>query len=106
MRLSYSAPPACAACYGQDPKARHVDFEAAYDGPVLNATGEAPMQVDDLIICENCVRNAATLVGMIEASDDAAASKIERIERELAQERKERIDLSQRLQTIKAVTAE
>jgi len=34
-----------------------VDFEAAYDGPVIPGTPE-PVPVDDLVICENCLAEA------------------------------------------------
>ena len=44
----------CAACYSFTNK-RLVDFGAAFDGPVL----ETGMQIDDLILCEDCVRSAA-----------------------------------------------
>ena len=34
-----------------------MDFEAAYDGPVIPGTPE-PIPVDDLVICENCLAEA------------------------------------------------
>lgn len=43
----------CAACYQFD-NGPHVDMSAAFDGPVL----ENGMTIDDLILCENCVRSA------------------------------------------------
>jgi hypothetical protein len=56
-------PPACASCGGQYPDRRHVDFGSAWDGPVLNqlevaVQGATPMTVDDLKVCESCVREA------------------------------------------------
>lgn len=44
----------CASCYTFTNK-RLVDLGAAFDGPVL----ETGMQIDDLILCEDCVRAAA-----------------------------------------------
>lgn len=44
-----------------------MDFEAAWDGPIANAvevitSGVTPVQVDDLIVCENCLREAFNLL--------------------------------------------
>jgi len=52
-------PAYCASCYQQDP-VRYVDFEAAYDGPVI--PGSPRVTVDDLIICENCLGSAFALL--------------------------------------------
>jgi hypothetical protein len=38
-----------------------VDFEAAYDGPVVPGTPE-PVPVDDLVICESCLAEAFALL--------------------------------------------
>lgn len=38
-----------------------MDFEAAYDGPVVPGTPE-PVPVDDLVICENCLSEAFALL--------------------------------------------
>ena len=43
------------------PRARHVDFEAAWDGPVVNNNGTA-YSVDELVICEDCMRAAYELL--------------------------------------------
>jgi hypothetical protein len=40
-----------------------VDFEAAYDGPVVPGTPE-PVPIDDLVICEPCLREAAVLLDL------------------------------------------
>lgn len=61
IRLAETPPPACAACNGQYPERRHVDFGASYDGPVLD--GAKAMQIDDLIVCEECLSAAAALIG-------------------------------------------
>lgn len=68
-----AAPPAfCAACYQAKPDSRHVDFEAAYDGPTFASTpgevaGGKVITVDDLVICEDCLRIAAILLGLGDA---------------------------------------
>ncbi len=38
-----------------------MDFEAAYDGPVIPGTPE-PIPVDDLVICESCLSEAFSLL--------------------------------------------
>jgi hypothetical protein len=41
MRPPYFPPTMCSACFGQYPDRNHVDFEAAWDGPVINSNGDA-----------------------------------------------------------------
>lgn len=53
-------PAYCASCYQQDP-VRYVDFEAAYDGPVIPGA-PAHIAIDDLILCENCLNQAFALL--------------------------------------------
>jgi hypothetical protein len=67
IRLAEHAPPACASCFSQRPDAPHVDFGAYYDGPVLD--GAKHMQIDDLVICEQCLTEAASLVGLTRQED-------------------------------------
>lgn len=54
MRLADPQPAYCAACYQAPQGKRCVDFEAAYDGPVVPGTPE-PVPVDDLVLCEDCL---------------------------------------------------
>ena len=60
----------CAGCMNQQPELQHVDFDAACD----RGYGEGPLPVtmDDLILCENCVREGARLIGMEDTSLTAA----------------------------------
>lgn len=60
-RLADTRPPYCAACFQRPAELRCVDFEAAYDGPVIPGQPE-PVPVDDLIICECCLAEAFTLL--------------------------------------------
>lgn len=78
MKLTEFAPPHCSSCYGQDPQVSHVDFEAAYDGPVFTGgvaigNGEIvnhlPSQIDELIVCEKCLRLAAAMIGMADPGE-------------------------------------
>lgn len=64
MRFANPKPPFCAACF-QHSTGDHVDFEASYDGPVIEKDG-IKIPVDDLILCRDCVRAAAELIGMVE----------------------------------------
>lgn len=59
-KIANPQPPYCASCF-QKPEGRCVDFEAAYDGPVVPGTPE-PVPVDDLIICESCLGEAFALI--------------------------------------------
>jgi hypothetical protein len=71
-KIRLSGPPAaCASCFGQYPDRRHVDFGAAYDGPFLRGevTGGPTVSIDDLIICEDCLRIAAHELGLVEPGE-------------------------------------
>ena len=60
MKIATRKPPACASCFQQVAE-RYVDFESAYDGPVL--PGKAgPVPIDDLVICEKCLESAFALI--------------------------------------------
>lgn len=54
----------CASCFRQDLDLRHVDFEADYDGPVLDFE-TYKVHAQDLIICEQCLKEAGQLIGMV-----------------------------------------
>jgi hypothetical protein len=52
------------------PKLGYVDFQAQYDGPVVNNPDnptETPVYVENIVICENCIREAAALIGMADS---------------------------------------
>lgn len=55
----------CSACFRQDPEMEYVDLEAYWDGPVLDQDSGIKQPIDDLVLCENCLRNAAKLIGMV-----------------------------------------
>lgn len=88
-------PTACAACGGQYPDRKHVDFGAAWDGPVLNqaeviSEGVTPMQIDDLKVCETCVREAAEVLAL----SGQAGPRIANLKRRLAEQ--EALNVSQK----------
>lgn len=91
MKLSDTAPPYCASCFQAGGEKRYIDFEAAYDGPVIPGTPE-PVPVDDLILCEDCLSAAFGILdpqGLVEELKakegelDAAEEHIKALEREV-----------------------
>lgn len=76
------APMYCSACFGQDITLRHVDFDAACD---RGYGGEDhTISMDDLVLCETCLRYGATLVGMVDAEENA--NEIANLKRTLKRE--------------------
>lgn len=71
----------CASCGSQDPGARYVDFDAAWDGPVVNPEDGIKMQIDDLVVCENCLKEASALVGLVDP--DQTAETLARAQQDL-----------------------
>jgi hypothetical protein len=59
----------CSSCHGQYLERKHVDFEAYYDGPVIDTEGDIKVSIDNLIICSECLKNAGALVGLFPAED-------------------------------------
>ena len=86
-------PPAlCSSCFGQYPDRQHIDFEASWDGPVVEGgvAGEdgtvvsrIPVAIDELILCEECVREGARLLGMT----DENSGELERLREQLRETR-------------------
>lgn len=70
----------CSACFQQQPGVTHVDFDAAWDGPVLaDATGEPITHtIDELAICENCMEAAAKLLGYAKSDAPEKILKLEK----------------------------
>lgn len=57
MKIADPNPVYCSSCFNQNPKAVHVDFEVAWDGPVINTDG-LRVPIDDLYVCESCLESA------------------------------------------------
>ena len=78
----------CSACGNQEQSKRHVDFDAACDRGYGNAEA-VQIAYDDLVLCENCVREAMTNLGI----EDSAFLKAENedLVRKLDVERKRRV---------------
>lgn len=52
------------------PKLAYIDFQAQYDGPVVpnpHNPSETPVYVENIVMCENCVRAAGRMLGMEDA---------------------------------------
>ncbi|HXJ92609.1 MAG TPA: hypothetical protein VMT20_06970 [Terriglobia bacterium] len=75
----------CAGCHNQDPSLRHVDMDSALDRG-YGKVETIQVAYDDAIFCENCVKEGAHLLGMIEA-DQWQAEKMN-LEKQLTMERK------------------
>lgn len=60
MKVRKSAPPFCSSCFQQNSELTYIDFEAAYDGPVI--PGSPVISVDDLNLCERCLNAAFALL--------------------------------------------
>lgn len=69
MRFALRPPSYCAACFGQYPDRLHIDFEASWDGPVVEVANGLKVTIDDLIICENCLKGAASLFKLVDADE-------------------------------------
>jgi hypothetical protein len=71
IQLAQPAPPHCSGCFQAKPTQRHVDFGASYDGPMLpaidGAAGVIGHSIDELILCEDCINQAAGLLGLVRA---------------------------------------
>jgi hypothetical protein len=60
----------CSACMNQQPALRHVDFDAATDRGYGNVEA-TKVAMDDLILCEGCVKRGAELLGMVDSKEQA-----------------------------------
>jgi hypothetical protein len=77
-RLAETPPTHCSSCFGQYPERRHVDFQAAWDGPVIHdgvmtddgVTNRIPVSIDELVICEECLTHGAKLLGLKEGQEN------------------------------------
>jgi hypothetical protein len=76
-KLADTAPSHCSACFQAGSDKHYIDFEAAYDGPVIPGSPE-PVPVDDLILCEDCLQTAFVLL-----DPRGERREIERLESEL-----------------------
>lgn len=76
MKIADTTPAFCSACYGQEPNAIYVDFESAWDGPIIDEGNGMKLSIDDLVICERCLLAAANLKGL-DATKDLREENLE-----------------------------
>ena len=57
----------CSACFNSQP-VRHIDFDAACDRGYGKAEA-TQVAMDDLVLCEGCVKEGAEILGMIDAEE-------------------------------------
>jgi len=92
------APAYCSACFAQDTSKIHIDMDAACD---RGYGDDITINMDDLVLCENCVREAAMLIGMRDATESAKDIEVlgERVKRQayLLKSANKRIGLLERL---------
>lgn len=73
IHLEEPGPPYCAGCHQAVPDKRHVDFGASTDGPMMPAlkgtVGVVGHSIDEIVICEVCITEAAKLLGLGNAED-------------------------------------
>lgn len=88
VSLLETPPVRCSGCWGQYPERRHVDFESHWEGPmfregVMGEDGEISntinVSIDDLVLCEDCLRAAAKLIGLVDP--DEVAEYAEQLEK-------------------------
>ncbi len=77
-KIAEISPTHCSSCFGQYVDRRHVDFEAAWDGPVIHdgvmtdegVTNRIPVSIDELVICEECLTHGAKLLGLKDGQEN------------------------------------
>lgn len=103
MKIANPNPAYCAACFSQKLGMRHIDFEAYFDGPVIDEANGMKQCIDDLVICEECIETAATKIGMVR--DAEAQETIEKLRAEIGQLRALRARNAQKLARIEKALA-
>jgi hypothetical protein len=90
----------CVACFTQDHTIRHIDFDAACDrGFGEDHVSGMKISMDDLILCENCIKQAAKMIDMEPIGKSAQTIRELEIELDTAQrERKQAQNYSDRLE--------
>lgn len=62
-------PQYCSSCFAQDSNVRHIDFEAACDRGFYGEDPGTRITMDDLILCENCIGEAASQLGWMRTKE-------------------------------------
>lgn len=101
LRISDPRPSRCAACFqGGQASVRFVDFDAAIDrGTIVDDQNAVLDGIDDLHLCESCVRAAADVLALKPAVQAGQAREIRRLELSNDRWRQYAHDLEATLQT-------
>lgn len=61
----------CSSCYQQmlDGEATFIDFGSAWDGGTMRGEDGILISIDDLVVCEHCLRFAADLIGLVDGDE-------------------------------------
>lgn len=100
MKITDVAPAYCASCFDQKPGMLHVDFGAAFDGPVIDSGNGMKQCIDDLIVCADCLDTAARLAGYLPAAEAQATAEIEKLTEQLSQVKKIAAERGRKLRSI------
>lgn len=60
--IAGKTPPFCSSCFQQQFNKRHIDYSVAWDGGTLRDAGGTLITIDDLVLCEDCVRIGADVL--------------------------------------------
>jgi hypothetical protein len=107
IHLAEIPPTHCTSCFAQVPLKRHVDFSAYYDGPVfgdIEIVGGGKVVIDDLILCEDCVKAAAQLIGLDDV--ERHCEEIQTLKAELEQARQQVVLALTGVQKVEAAHAD
>lgn len=106
MKIADPNPTVCSVCLQppmiHDPQHRFVDFEVAYDGPVIPGS-PANIPVDDLFICEDCLKRGAELIGM--ENGEEARAQIAQLEQTVAEKDTEITEKDKAIASLNATIA-
>jgi len=78
----------------------HVDFQAYWDGPIIDGK-DFKQPIDDLIICEDCLKVAGEVVGLTEHKK-ILQERLE-LRNEVEELRKYRIDAEAKLESLRSL---
>lgn len=81
-KLAVKPPPICSSCFAQYPDRRHVDFNASWDGPVIDSHNGMKQSIDELIVCEKCLEDAAKVIDLVR--EDELRERVAELERMVA----------------------
>lgn len=84
VSIAPTPPAVCAGCFNSKNGKRFVDLGAAYDGPTFVDAAGGRQSVDDNIVCEDCIREAARALDLAEHPVRETELRAERAERDVA----------------------